>query len=77
MSAAADVANTNTAAATESSLDTNTNKSPIDEAYRSAALALKNVGDISPAVRLNDGVCIIYLVNLPGTLALMTKSKRI
>lgn len=40
----------------------------IEQAYRDAALALKNVGDISPAVRMQDGVCIIYLVSLPGTL---------
>ncbi len=40
----------------------------IEQSYRDAALALKNVGDISPAVRMQDGVCIIYLVSLPGTL---------
>lgn len=40
----------------------------IEQLYRDAALALKNVGDISPVVRMQDGVCIIYLVSLPGTL---------
>lgn len=40
----------------------------IEQAYRDAALALKNVGDISPVVRMQDGVCIICLVSLPGTL---------
>jgi hypothetical protein len=40
----------------------------IEQAYRDAALALKNVGDISPSVRMQDGVCIIYLVSLTGTL---------
>ena len=44
------------------------NSTEIEQAYRDAALALKNVGDISPVVRMQDGVCVICLVSLPGTL---------
>lgn len=37
----------------------------IEESYRAAALELKNAGDISDPVRLEQGVCIIYLVERP------------
>ncbi len=37
----------------------------VEESYRAAALELKNPGDISDPVRLEQGVCIIYLVERP------------
>ncbi len=39
--------------------------SHVEESYRTAALALKTAGDISDPVRLEQGVCIIYLVERP------------